>query len=90
VVAVGSLTAVWTDLPDQEDEMRFKKEFCRIFGAPWEELMVGADKPYDFHCFWDGFLAVSSMERISGVTVADLSTEVTGTTRQLGCNIIIG
>lgn len=86
MVAVGSLGEVWTDF-FALDEQDLKGEFSRFFGAPWDELMVGAIKPFSMHQYWDGYFAVRDMKPVAGMTLADLAGPVEGVPR---FNILIG
>lgn len=90
MLAVGKLTAVWVDLPDAGDGEFFKGDFGGFFGAPWEQVMVGAEKPFDYHRYWDGYFAVTALEDSPGLTLADLPVSVSGHTKQLYYNIIVG
>ncbi|WP_166512610.1 hypothetical protein [Desulfallas thermosapovorans] len=70
---MGNLKAVWTDLPDVDEEITFKKEFHRCFGCGWDKVMLGAEKPFDHHRYWDGYFAVASVAPGQGLTVLDVA-----------------
>lgn len=73
MVAVSNLKAVWIDLPDADEEETFKKEFHRCFGCSWDKVMLGAEKPFDHHRYWDGYLAVAGVVPCRGLTVLDVT-----------------
>jgi len=85
---VGSLAAVWTEVPAADDEGEFKRQFYHFFGAGWDEVMVGADRPFAHHRYWDGYFAVQSMDVVQGVTLDDLPRSGAGGARR--CSVIVG
>lgn len=87
---MGKLTAVWTNLPDSENEGLFKEEFYRFFGIRWDEVMLGAENPFDYHLYWDGYFAITEIEKIQGRTVLDLPIMDTVSGKKLSHNVIIG
>lgn len=86
---MGKLQAVWTGVPD-DDEQSFTLEFLHSFGLTWEKVLVGAEKTYTYHRFWDACFAVNALERVDGMTIADLPVILGGCTAQTRCNIIVG
>ncbi|WP_027364506.1 hypothetical protein [Desulfotruncus alcoholivorax] len=89
MVAVGNLVSVWTGVPG-EDEQLFSVDFLHFFGLTWEKVLVGSEKTYTYHRFWDACFAVDSFERVQGTTIADLPVTPGGCTTQTRCNIIVG
>lgn len=93
MVAVGKLSSVWLDLPgagvDLEEE-ELKDAFGRFFGAPWGRVMVGAEKPFAYHRYWDGYFAVTGLQNSPELTLDELTTGVDGCTKPRYYNIIVG
>lgn len=72
MVAVGSLEKLWTELPDGDEE-ELKRHFACFFDADWQLVMVGAEKPFDIHLYWDAYFSVRKITPVSGLTLADLA-----------------
>jgi len=86
VIAVGNLGEVWMDLSAAGRE-EFQRDFARFFGAAWGLVMVGAEKPFDMHSYWDGYFAVRDIKPVNGLTLADLAGPGQTVTR---FNIVVG
>ncbi len=86
MAAVGSLGEVWTEFPDG-DEAEFKRYFACFFNAPWQQVMVGAEKPFAMHLYWDAYFSVRKITPVSSLTLADLTGVGQGLTR---FNIVVG
>lgn len=84
---MGKLGKVWTDLPDTGDEESYKEEFVAVFGAAWDRLLVGAEEPFVTHVYWDGYLEVTGIRTVTGLTLADLAGTAAGAPR---FNIVAG
>jgi len=88
---VGNLKAVWTDLPDDlEDEDMVKTEFYRVFGGRWDNVLLGSEKPFDHHRYWDGYLAVTELQQSRGLTLSDLPLLDPSGKKVFRYNIVIG
>jgi len=89
---VGNLKAVWTDLPDDlGDEDMVKTEFYRVFGGRWDNVLLGAEKPFDHHLYWDGYLAVTELRQSRGLlTLSDLPLLDPSGKKVFRYNIMIG
>jgi len=70
---VGNLKSVWTDLPDPDEEASFKETFYGYFGYAWEQVLLGAEKPFAHHRYWDGYWAVTDVQPDQGLTVSDVA-----------------
>lgn len=86
MIAVGNLGAVWTDF-SAEDEVEFKRDFAGFFGAAWELVMDGAEKPFAMHLYWDGYFSVRDIKPVNGLTLAGLVGPGQTVTR---FNIVVG
>ncbi|WP_347490312.1 hypothetical protein [Desulfoscipio sp. XC116] len=86
---MGKLKAVWTDLPDADDEVAFKKEFNRYFGADWDKLLLGADKPFDHHRYWDGYCAVADVLTGQVCTLLDVTGAGSDGVKPLCYNMLV-
>lgn len=62
MVAVGSLKAVWPVEPEEFDGMTdLMDRFARYFRCRWEDAVVGGDRPFSEHRYWDAYLAVAGL-----------------------------
>ncbi|WP_041285007.1 hypothetical protein [Desulfoscipio gibsoniae] len=86
---MGKLKAVWTDLPDADDEYTFKKEFNHHFGSSWDKVMLGAEKPFDQHRYWDGYFAVTDVVSSNGLTLLDVTGAGGSGVKPLCYNVIV-
>jgi len=86
VIAVGHLGEIWTDLP-AKGKVEFQRDFTDFFGAAWELVMVGAEKPFAMHSYWDGYFAVREIKPLIGLTLDDLAWPGQNVTR---FNIVVG
>lgn len=84
MVAVGSLKKIWLDVPEAGDMEELAREFENYFGARWEDVMVGGDRPFVFHKDWEAYFAVTGLKPVSDLTLSRLPAEA----RQF--NITIG
>ena len=77
MVAVGNLAGIWTEVPEEPPSMEVLKElFFARFGKAWEEVMVGASRPFAYHRDWRSYLAVSHLVRYGeSLLLADLTAK---------------
>ncbi|MTI85550.1 MAG: hypothetical protein FH756_17055 [Firmicutes bacterium] len=85
MVAVGSLGKIWMEVPeDAEDMETLSGEFAAFFGARWEDVMVGGDKPFVYHKDWEAYFSVTGLKPVSGLKMSQLPS------RAKQFNLIIG
>lgn len=77
---MGNLAGIWTEVPEELPGMEALKElFLARFGKKWEEVMVGARKPFEYHKDWRSYLAVSNLVRCGeNLLLADLTAKCQG------------
>ena len=85
MVAVGSLGKIWMEVSeDVEDMETLSGEFETFFGARWEDIMVGGDKPFVYHKDWEAYFSVTGLKPVSGLKLSQLPPQA----KQF--NLIIG
>ena len=77
---MGSLHKVWVDLPDMNfnvvKPMRvLENSFEEHFGAAWLDIMAGAGGTFDCYKDWDGYLAISDLQKCTGLLVSDIKAD---------------
>jgi hypothetical protein len=90
VVAVGSLTKVWVDFPEEFADMEsLTGRFEQFFGRGWREVMLGGDRPFAYHRGWEAYFGVAGLAESDGPVLSGL---LAGSGRQgiETYNIIIG
>ncbi|MCL6634879.1 MAG: hypothetical protein K6T29_03820 [Peptococcaceae bacterium] len=66
MVAVGSLYALWLDVPAVSGMEELRSGFASHFGKPWGETMLGGELPLAYHRDWNAFVAVSELREGPG------------------------
>lgn len=87
---MGKLKAVWAGFDDPDDKEDLQIEFNRYFGMLWEEVMLAADKSFDYHQYWDGYFAVTDFKLSKELTLWDLPEFDTEGRKISRYNIIVG
>lgn len=88
MVAVGSLKKVWLDIPEETETIEsLKSAFNQYFNADWDDVVVGAEKPFGYHASYDAYFGVKDLKAVTDLTVDQL-LESKGVKRPL--NIIAG
>ncbi|MCL6558983.1 MAG: hypothetical protein K6U74_09295 [Firmicutes bacterium] len=88
MVAVGNLEKVWLDIPEEIETIEsLKSAFNQYFNADWDEVMVGAEKPFGYHASYDACFSVKDLKAVTDLTVDQL-LQFKGVKRPL--NIIAG
>lgn len=72
---MGSLGQIWLDVPGVDNMETLAQEFEKIFGARWEDVMMGGDKPFVYHKDWEAYFAVAGLRPVSGLTLSGLSRQ---------------
>ncbi len=70
---MGNFLSAWVDPPPEAGEKEYKREFARFFGANWEDVLVGAERPFQEHMYWDGYFAVRGLKKTTGLTLEELA-----------------
>jgi len=73
-VAAGWLAGFWTEVPEEASLAVVKESFQKVFGLPWEKVVVGRERERLFR-FWEGYVAVAAIKSHPGVTVARIREE---------------
>lgn len=88
---MGNLANIWTEVPEEPPSMEVLKElFFARFGKAWEEVMVGASRPFAYHKDWRSYLAVSHLARCRDrLLLAELLAQSQGRGMQV-IHVLIG
>lgn len=87
---MSNLVAVWTAVPDDITNLeQLTKEFTAFFRYNWNDVMVGAENPYPYHCHWDAYVAIADFKVCHGLTVSDLTRNSKPAVQRL-YNVIAG
>ena len=76
-VAAGWVAGLWTQVPEDVQIEEIKAAFAKIFGKPWDEVVVGKDREALFR-FWEGYVGVERLQPHPEITVARIREENPG------------
>lgn len=82
---MGNLTGILV-VEDFEQEEKIKDQVRQDFGLIWEQVVLGAERPFSYHIYYDVFLRVSNIRFKDAGTLLSLLSKPGFDT----CNIIIG
>ncbi|MDI6630869.1 MAG: hypothetical protein QME13_00375 [Thermoanaerobacteraceae bacterium] len=73
MVAVGSLAKIWLGLPeDITVPEELQRAFEDYFGAEWNQVLVGAEKPFGYHAANNAYFAVEGLWPVENLTLTEL------------------
>lgn len=73
MVAVGSLAKVWLGPPENVTAPEeLQGAFEDYFGAAWNQVLVGAEKPFGYHAANNAYFAVEGLCPVENLTLTEL------------------